>query len=81
MSGRRVWEFSGESHHVFLEEPSAAQFSQRVKALQAWLLDNAVEPIGFGYSTTQSGSIVVELAFGSRDHASLFERTFCNPDI
>jgi len=71
-------EMTRESHHVFLEEPGGARFAQSMKALQAWLADNEVEPIGVEYVTTASGSIIVELTFENRDQASLFERTFCN---
>lgn len=67
-----------ESHHVFLEEPSEARFAQSMRALRAWLTDNAVEPIGIEYAPTAAGTIVVELTFENRDQASLFERTFCN---
>lgn len=67
---------TSESHHVFLEEPSEASFAKTLQTLRIWLADNGVEPIGFGYSTTSSGSIVVQLTFGNRDQASLFEQTF-----
>lgn len=65
------------THHVFLEEPDEARFAQSMKALRAWLADNAVEPLGLEHVPTAAGTIIVELVFGSRDQARLFERTFC----
>jgi hypothetical protein len=79
---RLLWEneLTVETHHVFLEEPSEATFARTMRTLRTWLDQNEVEPLGFRYSATSSGAIVVELTFGNRRQASLFERTFCNAD-
>ena len=75
---RREAELTSESHHVFLEEPSEARFAQTMRALRSWLDENDIEPVGFKYSATPLGAIIIELTFENRQQASLFERKFCN---
>ena len=71
---------TSENHHVFLEEPSEATLFERMETLQKWFDENAIKPTGFMYSRTSSGEVVIQLTFGSRDHASLFERSLCEID-
>ncbi len=65
-----------ENHHVFLEEASETSLSKTMKSLEAWLGRHNIEPLGRKCTVTPSGSIVVQVTFACRQHASLFEHEF-----
>lgn len=69
-----------EEHHVFFTASAGTSLLEAMEQLQPWLDQNEIKPIGFEHSITQSGQVEVQLTFGTRHEASLFERAFCEVD-
>ncbi|HEY1794625.1 MAG TPA: hypothetical protein VGG57_00760 [Stellaceae bacterium] len=69
-----------EEHHVFFTAGPGATLPEAMAQLGPWLARNAIKPIAFNHTITPSGEIEVQLTFGTRHEASLFERAFCDAD-
>jgi hypothetical protein len=63
-----------EHHHVFFTDISLPEAMQR---LEPWLKRNEIRPTEFRHTVTPSGSVELQLTFGTRHEASLFEQAFC----
>jgi hypothetical protein len=70
-----------ENHHVFFEGSVGKSVDEIMRELRFWLDHNKIVPSRFSYEAARSGAIEVQLTFGTRHHAELFEDTFCTPRI
>jgi len=66
-----------EHHHVFFEGPPGRSPSETMGELCAWLGANRITPVGFDHLVLPSGRTEVQVTFGNRRDARLFERAFC----
>ena len=66
-----------EEHHVFFAARSGLSLLETMEQLEPWLDRNRIRPVAFKHMVTPSGSIELQLTFGTREEASLFERAFC----
>jgi hypothetical protein len=69
-----------EEHHVFFTASAGTSLPEAMEQLWPWLDRNDIKPLGFEHGITQSGQVEVQLTFGTRHEASLFEHAFCDVD-
>jgi len=69
-----------EEHHVFFTAGTATSLREAMQQLEPWLDRNDIRPIGLTHTITPSGQVEVQLTFGTRQEASLFEHAFCDVD-
>ena len=69
-----------EEHHVFFIASTGTSLLEAMEQLEAWLDRSDIRPIEFKHTVTRSGQVELQLTFGSRQEASLFERAFCEAD-
>jgi len=69
-----------ENHHVFFELTAGLSLPETMRQLRLWFEINDIRPIAFSDATNPSGSIELQLTFGTRHEASLFEQAFCQID-
>ena len=70
-----------ENHHVFFEGSVGKGVDEIMRELRFWLDHNKIAPSRFSYEAARSGAIEVQLTFGCRAHAELFEAAFCTPRL
>ena len=69
-----------EEHHVFFTASTGTSLLEAMEQLEAWLDSSDIRPIEFKHTVTRSGQVELQLTFGSRHEASLFERAFCEAE-
>lgn len=69
-----------EEHHVFFTAGPGTSLPEAMRELGPWLVRNRIKPIGMEHGTSPSGQVEVQLTFGTRHEASLFERAFCGAE-
>jgi hypothetical protein len=69
-----------EEHHVFFTARAGASLPEAMDELGPWLDRHDIKPIGVEHGVGQAGEVEVQLTFGTRHEASLFERAFCDID-
>jgi hypothetical protein len=69
-----------QEHHVFFIAGMGTSLREAMAQLGPWLDRNDIRPLALKHTITAAGQVEVQLTFGSRREASLFERAFCDID-